>query len=301
MILAVMGLLEENLVLGQPNPIILLLVVISLWAVPRGRYLMEGVGIGLAAALKLWPIALAVVPLVNRRYRAVATVVLTFLAVGIIPTVFVRQLPGPQRPPNIDFLFGTPSFLNQSAAGLGLRLAIPPQPGEKLSKVWVEGGGAPQNLNLPAGGRISSLVLTALAALWAGGWFLWGIARRTDTSDSHLLVVAMVLTGALITVPICWPHYLLMHAITLAALWSNVDRKNWPLVMVGLALIILATWSARQLVGGYVATFGFTAAQPMLLWIVTSAALFFQVAVLPLLAVLIRRAPGPKRGKVLEG
>ena len=291
-LLAVMGLLEENLVLGQPNPLILFFLAVSLWAAQRQKPTGEGLGIGLAAALKLWPAALAIVPLVNRRYRAVVVAGLAFVAVGILPTVLYRQLSGPQLPPKVDFVAGTPSFLNQSAAGLSLRLAIPPTPGEELPAVWVTAGGALQHLELPAGARMWSLVATVTAALWSGSWFLWALARRADTPGANLLIVAIVLTGALITVPICWPHYLLIHAITLAALWSNLDRRNWPLIAVGLTLTLLATWSSRHLVGGYADAFGFTAARPTLLWAVTSAALIFQTALLPVLAVLIRRAAG---------
>jgi hypothetical protein len=290
--LAVMGLLEENLVLGQPNPLILFLLVVSLWAAQRQKPTGEGLGIGVAAALKLWPAALAIVPLVNRRYRTVVAAGLAFVAAGIIPTLLARQLSGPQLPPKVDFVAGTPSFLNHSAAGLGLRLAIPPTPSEKLPVVWVAAGGAPAHLELPEGARVYSLVATTLAVLWAGSWFFWALARRIDTPGANLLIVAMVLTGALITVPICWPHYLLMHAVTLAALWSNLDRRSWPFIAGGLTLTLLATWSSRHLVGGYVDAFDFTAARPILLWAVTSAALVFQTALLPVLAVLIRRTTG---------
>ena len=52
--LAVMGNLEENLVLGQPNPLILFFLVVSLWAAQRRKTPGEGLGIGVAAPKASW-------------------------------------------------------------------------------------------------------------------------------------------------------------------------------------------------------------------------------------------------------
>jgi len=69
---------RTTLYLGQINIVLLALVVGDLLGRPGGR--LRGVGVGLAAAVKLTPLVFVVFLLVTRRWRAAGTALVTFAA-----------------------------------------------------------------------------------------------------------------------------------------------------------------------------------------------------------------------------
>jgi alpha-1,2-mannosyltransferase len=73
---------RTTLYLGQINIVLLALVVGDLLGRPGSRW--RGVGVGLAAAVKLTPLVFVGYLLVTRRWRAAATAVTTFVAAGAL-------------------------------------------------------------------------------------------------------------------------------------------------------------------------------------------------------------------------
>jgi alpha-1,2-mannosyltransferase len=73
---------RTTLYLGQINIVLLALVVGDLLGRPGSRW--RGVGVGLAAAVKLTPLVFVGYLLVTRRWRAAATALTTFVAAGVL-------------------------------------------------------------------------------------------------------------------------------------------------------------------------------------------------------------------------
>jgi alpha-1,2-mannosyltransferase len=77
---------RTTLYLGQINIVLLAVVLLDLLGRPDSRW--RGVGLGLAAAIKLTPLLFVVYLLLRRRYRAAATAVATFVGAGLVGAVF---------------------------------------------------------------------------------------------------------------------------------------------------------------------------------------------------------------------
>lgn len=74
---------------GQINLILLAMVFTDIWRVSRGR--PAGIGIGVAAAIKLTPAIFIVLLLVGRRRRDAVTAVLAFLGCGLVGYVVAPE------------------------------------------------------------------------------------------------------------------------------------------------------------------------------------------------------------------
>ena len=72
----------ETLFLGQINLILLALILTDVWRVSRGR--TAGIGVGIAAAIKLTPAVFIVFFLLARRTRAACIAAATFAGCGLI-------------------------------------------------------------------------------------------------------------------------------------------------------------------------------------------------------------------------
>ena len=72
----------ETLFLGQINLILLALILTDVWRVSRGR--SAGIGVGIAAAIKLTPAIFIVFFLLARRIRAACIAAATFVGCGLI-------------------------------------------------------------------------------------------------------------------------------------------------------------------------------------------------------------------------
>ncbi len=76
--------LAHQLVQGQLNLLILLLIVVA-WATDRrGAATRSGIAIGLAAGIKLFPFFLVLYPLGRRRWATVGAAIATFLAINAV-------------------------------------------------------------------------------------------------------------------------------------------------------------------------------------------------------------------------
>jgi arabinofuranan 3-O-arabinosyltransferase len=217
-----------NLRLGQVNLLVLLLAVLALGALDRGRPGTAGVALGLSLALK--PLAALLVPglLVMGHRRVALTAALAGAAAFGAAAVVVHH------PVGSDLWFreglplvlggytreGYPAYveLNQSLPGVLAKLGDQDAAGTLHAAGWV--GGA----------------VLALAAL-----FLVGTEARAGRHGLWL-PATFLLTVALVTAPLAWPYYTVMLAPSLVATWPEVRRRrSWlPAAAFAVALYLVA-------------------------------------------------------------
>ena len=168
---------------GQVNLVLLALVLVDAWLLTTGRSRWAGIGIGLAAAVKLTPaLFIGLLLLAGRRRAAgVATVVAgaaTGLAVWVAPDAsrfyWSEALWDTQRIGRLAYVS------NQSLQGVLARLAVP---GEPSRAVWL-------------------VVVVVVLAVWA-----WRARRAVVAGDWWAAFALTGLTACLVS-PITWVHHL---------------------------------------------------------------------------------------------
>ncbi|MEV0002164.1 glycosyltransferase 87 family protein [Micromonospora sp. NPDC050980] len=174
---------RETITLGQINMLLVVLILADLlFAVPQGRR-WAGVGVGLAAALKLFPGIFLLYLLAARRWRAAAVAAATaaaatLLAAAVAPEdswrFWTHELWATDRVGRTDYTG------NQSLFGLLSRMTAPAEPG-----------------------RLPWLLLALLVA----GLGLWRAARAVRAGDALAGLTLTGLVGGLIS-PITWTHHL---------------------------------------------------------------------------------------------
>ncbi|MFT3715315.1 MAG: glycosyltransferase 87 family protein [Gordonia sp. (in: high G+C Gram-positive bacteria)] len=191
---------------GQIN-LVLGVLVLGCLTLPMGRW--RGIGVGLAAGIKLTPMFFVLYLAITRRWRAVAVTVLTFAATVVLGLIVLRgeaweywtvtlhetSRIGPETWPQ-----------NQSINGFFDRL--------RSTGVWR----SPNWIWLP----VSTVV--ALSALWA--------ALRAHRAGAELLAISIVGMASCGVGPFAWQH----HWVWLA-----------PLLLVGIVQAVDATRRARPL------------------------------------------------------
>jgi alpha-1,2-mannosyltransferase len=214
---------RETFTFGQVNFILIGLVVIDLLvAVPR-RSRLAGVGIGLAAAIKLTPAIFVVYLLLTRRWRAAATAVAAAVAVNLAGAALLWHdtwrfwtdlLWRTERIGHTDRLE------NQSLMGALARL----------------GDGDPNRL---AWALLVGLVL---------GYGLWRARRAALAGDEVTGLTLTALVGCLVS-PVTWSHHLLWFVPALVVLVDvaldsgRTGRRRWSLAALALAVYATATFA----------------------------------------------------------
>ncbi|MBX7268671.1 DUF2029 domain-containing protein [Micromonospora sp. Llam7] len=174
---------RETITFGQINMLLVVLILADLlFAVPRDSR-WAGVGVGLAAALKLFPAIFVIYLLATRRWRAVvvagATAAgATLLAAAVAPAdswrFWTHELWATDRVGRTDYTG------NQSLFGLLSRLTAPEEP--------------------------SRLVWLPLVAAVVG-YGLWRAVRASQAGDALTGLTLTGLVAALIS-PITWTHHI---------------------------------------------------------------------------------------------
>jgi alpha-1,2-mannosyltransferase len=180
-LLAGLNPIRDTVSFGQVNLLLMALVYVDLWLLERGHRL-AGVGIGLAAAIKLTPAVFVAYLLVTRRWRAAATAVATavaatLLAAAVAPgatrTFFTEALWDTGRVGKLEYVS------NQSLLGLVARL----DPAHPDRLLWL--------------------------ALVAGALAVWCVrARRAAAAGDVRAGFALTGVLALLVSPITWVHHL---------------------------------------------------------------------------------------------
>ncbi len=191
---------RDTVSFGQVNLILVALVYLDLWQLTTGRHRWAGVGIGLAAAIKLTPAIFIIYLLVTGRRRAAliatATAVGATLAAGnIAPTESLVFWTDAVWDTN---RIGVLSYVsNQSVQGILARLH-PPSPGAVF---W-------------AGSAL------ALFVVWARR------ARRASLLGDERTGFALTGVLACLISPITWVHHLVWLIPALIVLADNGNRRH---------------------------------------------------------------------------
>lgn len=205
-VLALFEPLRDTFSFGQVNLLLLALVLVDAWLLATGRERRAGVGIGLAAAVKLTPALFIGLLLIARRWRAAAVAsVVALSATGFTAVV----APGTSRFYWTDALWDTTRVgrldyvSNQSLQGILARL------GEPDRAVW-------------AGAVLPTLCVWALRsrrAAMAGDW-----------------AAAFALTGltACLVSPITWVH----HLVWLLPSFAVLVRTGHPRIAGALYAVL---------------------------------------------------------------
>lgn len=216
---------------AQINIVVMTLVVLDL--VPRRRFLPQGILIGLAAAIKITPLAMLLYFLVRKEWKQIATALLSAVAATLLAAAFrwdafVEFFSSKllDMGSGGDFGVGTDYQSNSSIKGAIQRMYS--------SSEAMDANGLAINIAWIA----ASLVVIAFAA--------WLIKRLCE---EHLLVDAQMVTALtlLLISPVSWSHHwvwlTLIIPVFLYRAWSWLST-GWA---AGSLLTVLVAWSAMLL------------------------------------------------------
>jgi alpha-1,2-mannosyltransferase len=219
--------LQVHLMYGQINVFLVLLVAADLLGfTPRW---LRGVGVGVAAGIKITPAAYALVFLVRRRWGDLARSLAGFLATVVIGWIV-------RADQSVDFWTdeffagdrgGAADFqANQAITGLLSRAGMDPDLAQKIMMPGL-------------------LVIAVLA-----GWAAWHLLQAGREVTTLLLMVLAVSTAAPIAVTHHWTGIIVavvVLASQLAALLAGRrDRWDW-LTLVGCVILLAANWVTTTL------------------------------------------------------
>ncbi|WP_037679798.1 glycosyltransferase 87 family protein [Streptomyces griseus] len=201
--------LRDTFSFGQVNVLLLALVLVDGWLLATGRGRWAGVGIGLAAAIKLTPALFIGLLLVARRWRAaVAATVVAAAATGLAALVapdaslfyWTRALWDTTRVGRLDYVS------NQSLQGVLARL------GEPGREVWA-----------------------AVVLLVLGVW-VWRARRAVAAGEWQAAFALTGLTACLVS-PITWVH----HLVWLLPSFAVLLRAGHPRVAGALYAVLCSS------------------------------------------------------------
>ena len=231
-----------DVVQGQANLLVLLLVTLGIVGVARGRPEF-GAAIGVAAALKVTPLILVVWLLLDRRFRAAAFVLGGFTILTLAGALlrfqdtlayFGQVLPA--------LASGTAFYANQSLAGVLDRTLS----SNVYTQPWI---------NLPW----VSLLLIAIGAVLISWW--WWQTRPHPAEARGMAFIPLVPLLSSVT----WTHHLV---IVLPLIWFSLialGRREWPPLPTAALCGVLLLFSvvSRLPVGPAFGQTGFRTAQTM--------------------------------------
>lgn len=226
----------------------------------RRSEFLAGAALGLAGAIKVYPVLLIPVYVWHRRWRVVASAI----TVGVLATGFGAVIGGGLRPTEEWFRRVLPSVAerawpgNQSVVAVVERLAPTP-----AIMVWTGTSERPVRLrpvlstqsvarSVGRSAQLLILVISALAILRRGAL----ASRRALAADLALAVLVISLV-----VPVVWDHYYIQLLIPAALLIDAASGQIARRVLLVAALLILLQRYWRLLLwideSGWVLAFGF--------------------------------------------
>jgi hypothetical protein len=210
---------------GQLNCLLAALVTAAWVADRRGRPALAGVAVGLAGAIKLYPLFLLGYFAFTRRWTGLLAAGGAFAAAnGLAALLFgvsaYRDYVGTVVP-SIAGQFEA-AWVNMSLTGFWLRLV-----GTDPIRDWVGAAHA-----RPVGQALAwgaCLLVTTVVA-----WACW----RATTRDARDKAFALAVVGMLLVSPITWVHYWLLLLVPLGVLWSR-SAPGPPMWLAGVVVAVL--------------------------------------------------------------
>ena len=209
LLIGVLGPWREGLGFGQINPMLMVLIVADLIR-PAGR-VPRGILIGLAAGIKLTPLAFGLIFLVRKDWRAILTMGLTFAA-----TVAAGWLASPEQ----SRIFWFDSLFDSTRVGDTTDMY-----NVSLNSL-IAHLGTPEALHRP-------LWLLASAAVVVLGYLA---IRRSDERGDLVAAISANAVVMLAISPISWFHHWVWIALLLPVLWVWARRRRGSARAVGLGL-----------------------------------------------------------------
>jgi len=243
--------LARQVVAGQPNLILLMLIAAGWAAMRHRRDGLAGVFLGTAAAFKLFPAFLFLYPLLQRRWRVIVAGGAAFLALNVVAASVLG--------PNVFFDFVTlvlPDlrksqdwWLNFSLTGFSRKLFYVTS-GHSVA-LW-------QN-------RIVCYTLIGvgtLAVIAAAAWKVRFAARQTALAaeadgrpDAELpqdVAFATCMLANLLVSPITWDHYFVLLLLPILIFWKSTTSigQRAFLLTCSLLLAINVQWIWNPMIVG---------------------------------------------------
>lgn len=222
---------------GQLNCLLAVLVTAGWIADRRDRKVLAGICVGLAGAVKLYPLFLLLYFAFTRRWQGLLAAVMTFiaangLAAAVLGTGAFRDYFGVVMP-SVAGEFET-HWANLSLSGFWKRLAR-----TEPIQDWF---GPSYSL---VGARILgfgfAIVVCGLVA-----WTSW----QTSTTESRDRAWALGLVGMMLASPIAWSHYCILFLMPLGFLWTRSTPRALWLVGICVAILWLPTTFVTKVVLG---------------------------------------------------
>jgi hypothetical protein len=193
--------------------LVLLLLIVAAWALDRaGRPWLAGAAVATAAAVKLFPGFLFLYFLLRRDWRALLSGALTFAALSGVTALFMgldayRTYAGVVVPGLEKW---QSSWINDSFLGFWSRLLAPRAESQALPLMT-----APRLC-------LALVALCDLVVLLLLGRLIWRARTRADCDRAFALSV----TAMLLVSPITWEHYFLLLLLPVAWLWLHLPAEG---------------------------------------------------------------------------
>jgi hypothetical protein len=206
--------IHQQVVLGQFNALLALLITGAWAADRRGWGTLAGGAVGAAAAVKLFPAFLLLYLIAARRWRAAGVAVVVGGAISACAAVALGT--DAYRTYVIDVVPAVSAryatqWNNLSLSAFWLRL-FDPTPESRVVAVW-------------AAPTVGKVLATASRFVVVGlvGW----AALRATTTEGRDRAFALAVVGMVLVSPIAWPHYLIMLVVPVGLLVVGLGRTPW--------------------------------------------------------------------------
>ena len=232
LVLGVVALLDPFLLafrLGQVDLVIGLALAAAAYRLRNGDDAWSGAWIGIAAMLKIAPGLLALYLLWRGRWKALAGLVVTVVAVALLSLglagVDAWRYYLTDRLP--DLLAGSALFNNLSLPGLILRVFMGPELAQGFLDLQPE----------IAVAQVLSVISLLVALAVTGN----ALGRSARTGRAFVLEFSLTVVAALVISGVTWPHYLAwllpLVGLSLAFSWPT-GASRWTAVLCGTGLAL---------------------------------------------------------------
>jgi hypothetical protein len=221
--------LLQQLIHGQLN-LVLLLLLTGAWAADRrGRPARAGALVGAAAAVKLFPGLLFLYFVMRRQWTAViagllAMILLTGMTVAILGLETYRAYVQEVLPQLEKF---RTSWFNASLVGFWTKLFDPATREERVEPLWRSSAAA-------RAGILVSWSAVVAAVAWA--------VRRAESRVQLDHALGAAVAGMLLLSPVTWDYGFLLLLLPVAALWRDPPPSAAAKLLLVLTLAALWFW-----------------------------------------------------------